>query len=233
MKGLQENVHGRQEHFGNDAVSIWTIVVAAGSGTRFGGPKHLADLRGKRVLDWSVHAASAASTGVVVVVAAGEVEALSPLESSPEATVVAGGTTRSDSVRNGLNHVPSDANVILVHDGARPLASAELFKRVIVAVRAGADAAVPAVPVTDTIRRVGGGVVDRSSLVAVQTPQAFEARALRNAHAGEGEATDDAGLVEEAGGVVVLVDGENSNLKITNPEDLALAHALAAESLRD
>ncbi|HZM29610.1 MAG TPA: 2-C-methyl-D-erythritol 4-phosphate cytidylyltransferase, partial [Acidimicrobiales bacterium] len=140
--------------------------------------------------------------------------------------VVPGDATRSGSVRAGLAAVPADAEVILVHDGARPLAPPDLFADVVAHVRAGADAVVPAVPVTDTVRSRTNGVVDRADLVLVQTPQAFRAAALRAAHAGGGEATDDASLVEAAGGKVVVVDGSAENLKITNPHDLAVAEAL-------
>jgi 2-C-methyl-D-erythritol 4-phosphate cytidylyltransferase len=138
---------------------------------------------------------------------------------------VEGGATRSKSVRNGLAAVPDDADVIVVHDAARPAAGVALFRAVIDAVRAGADAAFPGVPVTDTIKRVDGDVVvetiDRAALVAVQTPQAFSAAALRAAHAGGGEATDDAALVEQAGGRVVVVPGHAANRKLTTPDDLA------------
>jgi 2-C-methyl-D-erythritol 2,4-cyclodiphosphate synthase len=117
---------------------------------------------------------------------------------------------------------------VVVHDAARPLASVDLFRAVVDATRAGAEAAVPAVDLTDTIRRRDGGVVDRSELVAVQTPQAFSAAVLRRAHAAGLDATDDAGLVEASGGKVTLVAGETTNLKITNPEDLARAEAVLA-----
>lgn len=139
--------------------------------------------------------------------------------------VVAGGATRSASVRAGLAAVPPEAAVVLVHDAARPLAPAEVWHRVIDAVRAGADAAVPAVPVTDTLRAVGGGTVDRSRLVAVQTPQGFRAAALRAAHADGGEATDDAALVEAAGGMVALVDGHPAAAKLTTPQDRTVLEA--------
>ena len=207
---------------------VWTVVVAAGSGTRFGGPKHLADLAGQRVLDRSVATATGVSDGVVVVVAADQVVDITATISADGVTVVAGGDSRSESVRLGMAAVASDAEVILVHDGARPLADRVLYERAIMAVSSGADAAVPAVPVTDTIRRIGGGVVDRSTLVAVQTPQAFRAEALRQAHDAGGDATDDAGLVEAQGGKVMLVDGSRDNIKITNPEDLAIAPTLVA-----
>jgi 2-C-methyl-D-erythritol 4-phosphate cytidylyltransferase len=206
--------------------SVWVIVVAAGSGSRFGRPKQYEELAGRPVLDWSVATARAAAAGpgdgVVVVVPPDRAGGPAPGAD----TVVAGGPTRSSSVRAGLAAVPGDADVIVVHDGARPLAGAELFARVVEAVRAGADAAVPAVEVTDTLRHRSGGPVNRNGLVAVQTPQAFRAAALRRAHLGEAEATDDASLVEAAGGKVVVVEGSPANLKITRPIDLAIAEAL-------
>jgi 2-C-methyl-D-erythritol 4-phosphate cytidylyltransferase len=201
---------------------VWVIVVAAGSGRRFGGAKQYASLAGRRVLDWSLDAARAVADGVVVVVAP---EHAGDPEPAADA-VVAGAATRSGSVRAGLARVPDEAQVVVVHDGARPLADATLFAAVVDAVRAGADAAVPGVPVADTLRSRDGGVVDREGVVAVQTPQAFRAAALRAAHAPEGEATDDASLVEARGGKVVVVDGIPGNLKITRPEDLVMAEAL-------
>jgi 2-C-methyl-D-erythritol 4-phosphate cytidylyltransferase len=206
--------------------SVWMIVVAAGSGTRFGRPKQYEELGGRRVLDWSLAAARATAAGpddgVVVVVPRDQRG-----DAAPDANVVvAGGATRSSSVRAGLAAVPGDADVIVVHDGARPLAGAELFARVVDAVRGGADAAVPGVDVTDTLRQRSGGPVDRGGLVAVQTPQAFRATALREAHAGAPDATDDASLVEAMGGKVVVVEGSPANLKITRPIDLAIAEAL-------
>jgi 2-C-methyl-D-erythritol 4-phosphate cytidylyltransferase len=206
--------------------SVWVIVVAAGSGSRFGRPKQYEELGGRRVIDWSVAAAraTAAGPGDGVVVAVQPDRAGEP---EPDATVVVGGgPTRSSSVRAGLAAVPGHADVIVVHDGARPLAGAELFARVVEAVREGADAAVPAVEVTDSLRHRSGGRVDRGGLVAVQTPQAFPAAALRRAHAAEPEATDDASLVEAMGGKVVVVEGSPANLKITRPIDLAIAEAL-------
>ena len=133
--------------------------------------------------------------------------------------MVAGGASRSDSVRAGLAAVPDTAAVIVVHDAARPAAGPELFRAVVAAVRAGADAAVPGVPVVDSLRRRSGGVVDRDEVVAVQTPQAFAAAALRAAHAAGGDASDDATLVERAGGRVVVVEGDPANVKLTHPAD--------------
>jgi 2-C-methyl-D-erythritol 4-phosphate cytidylyltransferase len=202
--------------------TVWVIVVAAGSGSRFGGPKQYEPLAGRRVLDWSIEAARTVADGIVLVMAP---EHAPRIQLGVDA-VVAGGATRSASVRAGLAAVPAEADVIVVHDGARPLAGGALFASVVAAVRDGAAAAVPAVPVVDSLRRRSGGAVDRTDLVAVQTPQAFAAAALRSAHDGEPEATDDASLVEAAGGKVVVVDGSPANVKITHPADLVVAEAL-------
>jgi len=201
---------------------VWTIIVAGGSGARFGDRKQFLHLGGQRVLDWALAAAGQHTDGTVLVVpadAAGEAEV-------GVAAVVAGGPTRSSSVRAGLAAVPAAAEVIVVHDAARPVPVPAVWDRVLAAVAAGADAAVPAVPVTDTLREIGGATVDRARFVAVQTPQAFAAEALREAHRDEPDGTDDASLVEARGGRVVVVDGDPTNVKITNPVDLALAELL-------
>lgn len=250
-----------------DSTVVWTVLVAAGEGRRFGAPKQLQPLARRRVIDWAFEAAAAASHGVVVVAAPEHVQLLrggpgalaesrsdgaladpeggagrtvdsglrrndevrgSASGEPPRVVVTAGGATRSESVRAGIAEVPEGAEVIVVHDAARPLAGGALFTAVTSAVVSGADGAVPAVPVTDTIRHTGNGPLDRSRLRAVQTPQAFRADVLRRAHAAGGEATDDATLVEAAGGKVRLVDGEPDNLKITTPGDLHVAEALLA-----
>ena len=239
---------------GGSGAGVWAIVAAAGEGNRFGGAKQFSRLGDRCVLDWAVQGAARWCEGVVVVLpsgrAAGE-HAWRPPESPADradradvltvptvptvltvadlagrVVVVAGGVLRSDSVRCGLDRVPDDAEIVLVHDGARPLATDGVFERVIEAVRAGADGAVPVVDVTDTIRWRGGGTADRRRLAAVQTPQAFRADALRAAHAGGADATDDATLVEAAGATVVTVDGDSRNLKITEAHDLVTAEAL-------
>jgi 2-C-methyl-D-erythritol 4-phosphate cytidylyltransferase len=147
-------------------------------------------------------------------------------------TVVPGGDTRAASVRAGLMAVPGTAQVIVVHDGARPLASPALFRAVVDAVLGGADAAVPAMAVADTLKQVEGdavtGTVGRDGIVAVQTPQAFRADVLRRAHAPRPEATDDAALVEVLGATVRVVPGDPRNLKVTTAADLEIAQALAA-----
>jgi 2-C-methyl-D-erythritol 4-phosphate cytidylyltransferase len=203
-------------------MSTWAIVVAGGRGERFGDRKQYFALGDLRVLDWALRAAAEGADGVVLVVPADRASDAEPLAT----TVVAGGATRSGSVRAGLAAVPGDADVIFVHDAARPVPVPGVWHRVRAAIEAGADAAVPAVPVSDTLRELGGTTVDRSRLVAVQTPQAFRAAALRAAHAGEPEGTDDASLVEAAGGRVVVVDGDPANIKITTPVDLSLAELL-------
>lgn len=203
---------------------VWTIVVAAGSGLRFGSAKQFARLGDRQVVDWAVEEAGHHSLGVIVVVPKG-----SP--TGPDR--VEGGTTRSESVRCGLAAVPDDATIILVHDAARPFASAAIFQRVIGAVVDGADAAVPGIAVTDTIKQVNESDVvvstpRRETLRAVQTPQAFRAGSLRRAHASGGQGTDDATLVEHMGGEVRVVDGEHINRKITEADDLEWAQAHAA-----
>ena len=185
------------------------------------------------MIDWVVQRAARWSEGVVVVLpearTAGEEAWMLPDPGSGctgRVIVVPGGVLRSDSVRCGLNRVPDDAEIVLVHDGARPLATDGVFERAIQAVRSGADAAIPVIDLTDTIRWRRGGTADRRELAAVQTPQAFRAGALRSAHAGGADATDDATLVEAAGATVVTVDGDSRNLKITEPHDLVTAEAL-------
>ncbi|MFN8052808.1 MAG: 2-C-methyl-D-erythritol 4-phosphate cytidylyltransferase [Acidimicrobiales bacterium] len=198
---------------------VWTIVVAAGSGRRYGAAKQFEPLGDRRVVDHSLAVAARHSAGVVVVVPPDEPEPTDLVADH----VVPGGASRSESVRRGLAAVPADATIVLVHDAARPAASDAVFQRVIDAVAAGADAAVPAVSVTDTIRRRSGGVVDRDELLAVQTPQGFASEALRSAHRGGADATDDAALIEAEGGSVVHVEGDRANIKITEPRDLAVA----------
>jgi len=211
---------------GGDAV--WAIIVAAGTGSRYGGSKQYELLHGRMVLEWSVAAARSVCGGVIVVLPPTDVGRLAP----DGTVVVAGGATRSASVRAGLAAVPAGAEIIVVHDAARPLAARPLWEAAIGAVCDGADGAICAVPVTDTVKRVEGiavmETIDRTQLVAVQTPQAFRAAALRAAHAVGDDASDDAALVERAGGRVVVVPGSPDNLKITHTHDLAVAAALAA-----
>ncbi|HXQ43054.1 MAG TPA: 2-C-methyl-D-erythritol 4-phosphate cytidylyltransferase [Acidimicrobiales bacterium] len=214
-------------------VTVWAVVVAAGDGSRFGGLKQFVEIGGRPMVDWSVDAARSVADGVVLVVPGEVARPASP--GAPDAhgadVVTAGGATRTESVRAGLRAVPPDAEVIVVHDGARPLASAALFRSVVDAVRSGSGGAVPALALSDTVKRVDDtgavlGTVARDGLVTVQTPQAFRADLLRRAHAAGGEATDDAALVEAQGATVRVVPGDPRNLKVTTPADLDMARNL-------
>lgn len=209
----------------------WSIVLAAGLGSRFGGNKQNAMLGHQRVVDWSVSTARSCCDGVVLVVNA---DAVDDVTISDADIVVGGGHSRSQSVRNGLEAVPPEATIIVVQDAARPGASADLYRAVIGAVQAGADATIPALPVVDTLKRVGDTpnglevkeTVDRADLMAIQTPQAFKRHILEAAHASGTEATDDAGLVEALGGTVNVVLGELAAIKITTVKDLDIAAEL-------
>jgi len=203
----------------------WAIVVAGGEGRRFGRLKQFALLGDRPVLDWSLETARSVAFGVVAVVPEATMSTSGVARGADR--VMAGGKTRAESVRRGLAAVPDDAEIVVVHDAARPLASRELFLAVVAEVEAGSDCAIPALPVTDTIKRVRDDrVVEtlrREELVAVQTPQAFRASILRRAHASSPEATDDAALVEAVGATVTVVAGEYRNMKLTSPEDLLTA----------
>ena len=213
-------------------MGAWVVVVAAGAGRRFGAPKQFAELGGRPLVCWSVDAARTVADGVVLVLPADAVGPGSAAADFGADAVSVGGPTRAASVRAGLEAVPATADVIVVHDGARPLAPPALFASVVAAVRAGADGAVPGLAVADTLKRVDGdevrATVARRGLVAVQTPQAFRAELLRRAHAvGDDDATDDAALVEALGATVRVVAGDPRNIKVTTAEDLELVRALA------
>jgi 2-C-methyl-D-erythritol 4-phosphate cytidylyltransferase/2-C-methyl-D-erythritol 2,4-cyclodiphosphate synthase len=200
-------------------VTIHGIVVAAGSGRRFGGTKHDATLGGLTL--WQRSRDALAAGGVDEIVVVGDVPGGVP-----------GGARRRDSVRAGLDAIGPAAEFVLVHDAARPLVTVDLVSRVIARLAAGGvDGVVPVVPVRDTLKRVDGdvlvGTVDRAPLVAAQTPQGFRVSALLAAHdLDDDDASDDSLLVERWGGTVVSVEGDPVNMKITYPGDLALAEAL-------
>jgi 2-C-methyl-D-erythritol 4-phosphate cytidylyltransferase len=222
----------------SDLLTTWAIVVAGGDGARLGAdrPKAFVGLGDRVLLAWSVEMLDEhpAVDGIVLVVPAGWEEPATLLAddraAGKVAAAVAGGPSRSQSVAAGLAEVPDDADLIVVHDAARPFATAELVTRVLSGL-ADAEGAVPGVAVTDTIKRVAGGRVaetpPRASLVAVQTPQAFTAAALRRAYAVDAErlaaATDCASLLEAQGAAVAVVDGDPGNIKITTTDDLARA----------
>jgi 2-C-methyl-D-erythritol 4-phosphate cytidylyltransferase len=214
----------------------WGVVVAGGSGERFGAPKQFALLGGRPVLEWSVAACRPSCAHVVLVLPAGHAALSQPHPPYGADVVVSGGATRAESVRAGLAAVDGDADVVVVHDAARPLAPPALFAAVIAALDAGVAGAICALPVSDTLKRtdrpladgatpVVVATVDRDELVAVQTPQAFVASVLRRAHAAGTDATDDAALVEALGEKVAVVRGDPANVKLTTPADLAFAQA--------
>jgi 2-C-methyl-D-erythritol 4-phosphate cytidylyltransferase len=217
---------------------VWAVLVAAGSGERFGGkrPKAFANLAGRPLVAESLERLDASPwIEALVVVAPPEWEEptillAEELGAGSVRAVVTGGATRTESVRAGLSEVPEDTAVVLVHDAARPLLPEEVVERVVTAVGEGWDAAVPALPLADTVKRADGETVaetvDRSGLHLVQTPQAFLTSSLRRALAGERDATDCAGLVEAAGGQVRLVEGDRRLLKVTTSADLAFVETL-------
>ncbi|MGX4658209.1 2-C-methyl-D-erythritol 4-phosphate cytidylyltransferase [Micromonospora sp. SCSIO 07396] len=224
----------------NPRGDVAVLVPAAGAGVRLGpgGPKALRLLGGEPLLVHVVRRIAAAPSVHTVVVAApaAEVDAVRQLL-TPVAPVlvVAGGGERQASVANALAAVPPGPDIVLVHDAARALTPPALVEAVAAAVRAGHDAVIPVLPVSDTIKRVdAAGVVlatvDRSALRAVQTPQGFRRGVLAAAHAAAGDPlTDDAGLVEQQGVPVFCVPGSEYALKVTRPFDLTLAeHLLAA-----
>lgn len=213
-------------------MTVAAVVVAAGRGLRYGAQKQFTLLGEETLAARSVRLARGVASRVVVVVPddyRGDGEGAD--------VVVVGGSTRSASVRAGLAHV-GEVDVVVVHDAARPLASAQLFQAVIAAIDAGADAAIPGVTPTDTIKRVTvnddvatvASTLNRDELVAVQTPQAFRRSALDRAHLGQPDASDDAALVEAQGGRVVVVPGEITNLKVTSPVDALRLERLLEEA---
>jgi 2-C-methyl-D-erythritol 4-phosphate cytidylyltransferase len=219
----------------------WAIVVAAGSGERLGAdrPKAFVRLGGRTMLAWSLAMLDDHDLidGIVMVVPEEYEERASLLADDLAATKIAaavpGGATRPDSVAAGLACVPDGADFVLVHDAARPLVPPEVVDRIVAALRAGAEGAVPALPLADTVKRVGpdGSVaetLDRGVLRAVQTPQGFPLSVLREALAERaGDATDCASMVERLGRPVVCVEGDERAFKVTTPADLARAEQLA------
>lgn len=199
-------------------MSFSVILLAAGRGTRFGGPKHDAALQGRPLWRWSYDAFQDAGASEIIVV-------------GPVAGGVPGGRRRRDSVAAGLARLAPDCRYVLVHDAARPAVTVELIRRVVARLERGdVDGVIPAIPVRDTIKRVDGEniveTVSRTDLVAAQTPQGFVVSRLVEAQTVEGDASDDAWLIEQRGGRVVFVPGDPANLKVTYPDDLELLEAL-------
>jgi 2-C-methyl-D-erythritol 4-phosphate cytidylyltransferase len=220
------------------------VLAAAGTGERLGSerPKAFVGLAGRPLLAESLERLDTSDWIDAIVVAAPPdweeptILLAEELVASKVSSVVTGGATRAESVRIALAEVPEDALVVLVHDAARPLVDDAVIERLLGGLAQGVDGVVPGLPLRDTVKRVEGGLVaetvDRSTLVAVQTPQAFVADRLRAAYAGALDgATDCASLVERAGGRVAVVAGDPRLIKVTAAEDLELvARLLDAEA---
>lgn len=221
-------------------MSAWAVVVAAGAGTRLGGgtPKALRILGGRPMLAYSIDALRSARDIEGIVVVGPEAVRDAAVAAGCDATD--GGATRQASVLCGLQATPSSADLVLVHDAARPLVTRELVAHVLEALEAN-DAVVPCLPVADTLKRSSTGeaieeTVSRDGLWRAQTPQGFRRSVLLGAHEralrdGITEATDDSALVERIGVKPFIVTGDERNVKVTTPGDLRLAEALL-ESLR-
>ena len=205
------------------------LIPAAGSGERFGAPipKALVQLNGRTLIEHALLNLGPVATQIIVAAPAGYEDKFREILGEA-VIVVTGGSTRTKSVKIALESISSEIEYVLVHDAARPLASAELGQRVVEALAAGDVAVIPALSVTDTIKEVDASnyvvsTPNRERLRAVQTPQGFARETLVKAHMQNIEATDDGALVEAMRGKVKLIEGEGRALKITNPEDLATA----------
>jgi 2-C-methyl-D-erythritol 4-phosphate cytidylyltransferase len=223
-------------------VSVWAVLAAAGRGERLGSdrPKAFARLGGRPLLAESLERLEGSDWIDQIVIAAPpdweepSILVAEEIAATKVSSAVRGGDSRSESVRLALAEVPEDAAVVLVHDAARPLLPDEVIERVLAPLSEGWEGVVPALRVSDTVKRVEGDRVletlRRDDLVAVQTPQAFLADALRRAVAGDvSEATDCASLVETGGGRVTWVDGDPRLLKVTDAADLALVESWLEE----
>jgi 2-C-methyl-D-erythritol 4-phosphate cytidylyltransferase len=223
-------------------VSVWAVLAAAGRGERLGSdrPKAFARLGGRPLLAESLERLEGSDWIDQIVIAAPpdweepSILVAEEIAATKVSSAVRGGDSRSESVRLALAEVPEDAAVVLVHDAARPLLPDEVIERVLAPLSEGWEGVVPALRVSDTVKRVEGDRVletlRRDDLVAVQTPQAFLADALRRAVFGDvSEATDCASLVEAGGGRVTWVDGDPRLLKVTDAADLALVESWLEE----
>jgi 2-C-methyl-D-erythritol 4-phosphate cytidylyltransferase len=219
-------------------LSTWAVLVAAGRGERLGGdrPKAFASLCGRPLLAESLERLEASDWIDAIVVVAPEgweepsILVAEELGCGKVSSTVTGGPSRAESVRLGVAETDRDAVALVVHDAARPLVPEDVLERVLTALGAGWDGAVPGLPVSDTVKRVRGEQVvetlPRAELVAVQTPQAFSAAALRPALEGDiSGASDCASLVEARGGRVTVVAGDERLLKVTTAADLALVES--------
>lgn len=211
--------------------ATWAIVLAGGTGDRFGSAKQFARLGEERLVDLALATVTAVCDGVVLILPADVA-----WDGPPVDAIAPAGADRCASVRSGLARVPEDAEVVVVHQAANPLATTTTVHRLIERVQAGAQAAVPGLTPPDVVRRVDGGFavedLGRDDLVLVQVPCAFDAATLRTAHASGLPAVEDTALVAGVGGSIAVIDGDPGNVHVTNPTDLRIAaylHATTSE----
>ncbi|MBK5092056.1 MAG: 2-C-methyl-D-erythritol 4-phosphate cytidylyltransferase [Actinobacteria bacterium] len=226
---------------------VFGVITAAGAGLRLRGeiPKLEIDILGKPLVLYALETFQRAPCveSLILVVPPDRLDAwpvsrLLGAGIEKAVAVVAGGATRQESVYLALEEIPDDSGTVVVHDGARPLATPDMIEAACSAVRSE-EAVITAVPLTDTVKQVEGGRVvdtaDRERLVAVQTPQAFSLRLLREAHRRarqeEFQGTDDASLVERLGKTVAVIDGSRENIKVTYPEDIVMVEAVLSERM--
>lgn len=226
-------------------VSNWSIIVAAGKSERFGDalPKQFQKICGKPLLSWTIEKLEQASSiDKIVVVVAEEYQLLTtqsvvdPCRFHKVAKVVSGGDTRQESVYNGLKALPESAGLVAIHDGVRPLVNSEDIDKVVHLAEEN-SAAILAVPVSDTVKKVKGARIEttlnREEIWLAQTPQVFEYNLIFEAHRklaegkpGSKAPTDDAGLVEQMGVKVTIVEPSSLNLKVTTPDDLSYVESV-------
>jgi 2-C-methyl-D-erythritol 4-phosphate cytidylyltransferase len=213
---------------------VWGVVLAGGGGNRFGGLKQFAQLGGQTLLQRVVDLVATQCDGVIVVLPTGHDW---PIQDNVRTAT--GGVTRAESVRSGLAALPPETEIVVITDAAHPLASAQLYHRVIAAVRAGADGALPGLPLADAIKRLepvdgddvellglAGATTPAGGSVSAQMPMAFALPALLSAHQEIGDAVEDSAMVTANGGRVAVVPGEPTNVHVTTPAELAVAAAL-------
>jgi len=221
----------------SDLVAV--VIPAGGSGERLGAkiPKALVQLGGKTLIEHAVANMAPVAHQIIVTAPLGFEDQFQQLLGN-EVLVITGGQTRTLSVKNALPHISKESEFVLVHDAARALATTELAMRVIDSLRAGEKAVIPGLEVVDTIKRVDSDnyvtkTMDRSKLRAIQTPQGFTRKLLKKAHTSSDDVTDDAGLVEDRGVNVKVIQGEVRALKITTMHDLAIAERMLIPSVNN
>lgn len=207
------------------STSTWSLVLAAGAGKRFGTPKQFQPLGTRRLVDWSVKRAKATTDGVTLVLPPEVV-----WDGEPVDAVVAGGNSHAESVLNGLSNIPETVDVLLIVTSSHPLASETLFRRVLTAMTDRVSSVAPAVPLADAVKYCPGtqvlASVDKSRLMSIQAPSAFRLSELRNAFQLNKDAPEEHELIESDDCTTLTVPGEETNLHITTPLELAMANAI-------